>query len=1459
MLDEYVLTETQTGIIVASAQPDSVKTKTPPIRELTWQEKVWLEINAQRQEQRKREIQSKIHTYQGDFRHIAWDVLRQEIMNPALRSSYAASVGLSLTPSTGVTPEMLDTQDLENVTNHINQMQQNGKSAYQGKEFDFDLDRVLGMISEGELMNSPGWAFLEREMSIRPIPLLERLEAIEDNVLARMALYMPVDNSLLADQYANNGLFRGEVKGILDNLQQGSELTAKQTHIKNYLVHGLNQRLQTGDISLRKGDLFYDISTWLAPELSPLAVQNLLATEGTPVKRLVNSILEAYQNADFDPDLLRPHTEFLTSLNPSGFYDYDLGLLLEEVYDLNGDLDVETDPLLRMALGLNSDNFFEIYQDETSSVHKLLKTMKFKMGRGGELTKLEDFVFNRLTSYVNQELEFLYRSGFSVNQSESGALELPEESVFGDLFSHEHYRLTQEVFGGLSPEAMCALAQYNTGFRNQLDDIIKETASYRRKPTVGQAAGSTVERVKELAKNYKGTSFSDIKEAGAESIAEITEALSRKFPDLTTSQKHLLVELAGTYSNTSVRNLTEQRGLNPKLRTVLEDVLPGADLIQYEFELGIKSRPKYALYFIGGMAIILTLSAACAAAPVIAPTQTQYVDLTAELTADVINTNTATLPPTDEPPTETVPAATNTNTPTEAPSPTPENFTLDFFDTGDCSNFPLESQLDGNAFLGSRNYFYGCVRVDSLPEGTIPYMNLRLAGTKEDGGTADLTWWGMDEVFTQGNSDSDSIAIYNSEKGVVEFRIGLKSADLLQSQALIIDSLQITPYYPVSIDPATEEPVIVLKDILASYRHQRDKHELKGAPSRSPLDESFNVPKGWGAHILNPTQYQGIWGIALSGEDVNGVISAFLLQQGTQTEDGDTSDAVRYVSIDGTTITDVCALTMGDLPGRDPNWSLDSITSAPDGSIYLRAYQGLLIQVFPHAEETQPGEEPRSSLVKDGVPVCANEAYGLSGGLWPLTVIDEGIVGYDDTTKAIYLLSKGEERQLIADGFGRLQKDSAALLKNPQDGQQRLFVWDDFTGMHEINLKTGQDKVIIPPRKYIGGLSLDGDHNLSKIYYYEDTGTLHEYDLTLRRKGTVSETTECIWHPENFSIKSDGSAIIGVDGATGGIYSYNFTTDNVTFLQKPSNTPALDVAEDGTIFAGYTGCQGSGFIKKTALDGLTALFYEGLPVQVRKLKIQGDLIYVLGINALGWEILDPELTVLNQAGEFEYSVKLPSKSYDNLSVLLSGNALLCDHWRNSCVEAGRDGIIREFNVNFNVADPSVANQTPDQPMSMTNQAPDGSIYAYLGFYRGIVNNKPLVDRYIMEFDVETRVFTPLFETQDTFDAGSVIPLDSYYSHEGEPGLFFITGPVPMVAHHVSPEGLDYLRSGISSNNIPSLKNLIGKKIDNIPIIEVTARGLPQDAWGIGARMTNNGQPYAIFGSSMGYLQFSEIP
>jgi len=249
-------------------------------------------------------------------------------------------------------------------------------------------------------------------------------------------------------------------------------------------------------------------------------------------------------------------------------------------------------------------------------------------------------------------------------------------------------------------------------------------------------------------------------------------------------------------------------------------------------------------------------------------------------------TSTSTsVPSITSPPTKIPPTGTATSTAAPSLTPTLGKFLIpDFFGAGDCLVYPIEAQLGDDSFLSTRNSLYGCVNVGSLPPGVVPNIELSLSGT-EDGSIADLVWWGNDEVFRKqatGSDVNDSMVIYNPEKGVVEFRIGLSSAGLSQTQPVTINSLELTPYFSVSLEP-TGDPIVELGEILASYRHQKDDRDsiTQGAPSRSPLAEHFDVPKGWDARVVGPKpRFQNLWGI-LQGEGSN----YYLLLDGTLVPD----------------------------------------------------------------------------------------------------------------------------------------------------------------------------------------------------------------------------------------------------------------------------------------------------------------------------------------------------------------------------------------------------------------------------------------------------------------------------------------------------------------------------------------------------------------------------------------------
>ncbi|MBL7163353.1 MAG: hypothetical protein ISS57_12160, partial [Anaerolineales bacterium] len=445
------------------------------------------------------------------------------------------------------------------------------------------------------------------------------------------------------------------------------------------------------------------------------------------------------------------------------------------------------------------------------------------------------------------------------------------------------------------------------------------------------------------------------------------------------------------------------------------------------------------------------------------------------------------------------PQSTKIPTATEAPTLTATSGKYLTFNIGggDCSLFPDWAQLgDGNALFSARTSIYGCFDFDPLPHGITPRIYLELS--QPDGSSASLVWSHSHEVFRkQGSRDvNNALVLYDSEEGVVEFRIGLASAGLSQSEP-VQASMKLAPYYDfVSMDPAGE-PVIELQGVGVFYQHQKDPDDLAtGNPSRSPLADHYNVPKGWDARVVGPTlRYQNIWGI-YKGDGTG----YFLFQNDTPTKTG-VQDAIRYVSFQG---EDICAATMSDM-GR--SFPIYGVIEGPEGSVLAVTYQGLLLQVHPYSQT-----DAIDSVIQEGLPVCHYEKYTVIGGaLEPLVYVDGDVIAHDPDTKSIFRLPKGEGRSgadpispefMIASGFGRVQNDSAVLL---EDGQTML-VWDFLTGMHEIDLDTKQDRVIYRPSSLSeksemqNGQKVIKSHDTLSIYNETKTGDYHGNDPKIQER-----------------------------------------------------------------------------------------------------------------------------------------------------------------------------------------------------------------------------------------------------------------------------------------------------------------------------------------------------------------------
>ena len=774
--------------------------------------------------------------------------------------------------------------------------------------------------------------------------------------------------------------------------------------------------------------------------------------------------------------------------------------------------------------------------------------------------------------------------------------------------------------------------------------------------------------------------------------------------------------------------------------------------------------------------------------------------------------------------------------PTTAPaiSPTPSTAPVDLRVDGDCGEYPGDAQVGPGIFgVVNNSSVYVCV-ADADIGGDDPTVDVTL----QSGAGEHAFSWRFDDSTgllrrldkAENNALFDSHLVYGETS--LELRIGTgqrSTSGLPQGESLDLTRMIIRAYnmaldgralvelqgqYPlISVDQDDPDTVVKADPVM-----QFDD-------GRSQLADLFEVPEGYEVRVVgDKPQIPGVWDIQSGGDAGFFVFS----------EDAP-YDMINFFTFGGDYI---CTAELGFETDEENN-NIYHIFDGPGESIFAVTDHGFF-KVYPNC---------KSKLftldIQGYDPVAYSEEIGFIVNSWGG---DEWYI-YDEQGMS------PNNRIKIAEGYSVVD----AMLFTPNN---ELIIWDINTGMHKIDLSAPYtDEVIYDPgHREVVDIALN-PLNPKEVYHFKYEEGLNIVDINTEssRHSGINSTLCLGYDSANFIFTPDGDIIV-VQNVMGHIYKLDVEQDSITIFQKGLNTTALDIADDGTIFAGYTGCQGSGYIKKTAPDGSTTLFSEELPVQVRKLKTQGDLVYVLGVNSLGWDILNPELTVLNQAGEIEYSVDLPQLSFDNLSVSQKETVLLCDHWRNRCVEAGREGVIRDFSVNFNAADPSNANQTSDQPMAFTNQAPgEDIIFAYLGFHRGMLDGTPTTDRYIMEFDVESRTFTPLLQTRYTGTRGSAIPLESYLSSDNDfGGFFFIIGPKPMEIYHVSPEGRDFIRNNTAESVPSSLGSLLHETSEGVPVIQRIGAELPQDAWGIGARMTEDGA-YTVIASSLGLLQFYPIP
>jgi len=601
-------------------------------------------------------------------------------------------------------------------------------------------------------------------------------------------------------------------------------------------------------------------------------------------------------------------------------------------------------------------------------------------------------------------------------------------------------------------------------------------------------------------------------------------------------------------------------------------------------------------------------------------------------------------------------------------------------------------------------------------------------------------------------------------------------------------------------------------------------------PNQPILASAFNLSFGWGTNVINspaiPFPFHNI---------VSGGNEGFFVYQQLPTQ------MVHFMTYNGDIL---CSLALTDLyPWTKNLWGF---IDGPNSSAIAIADMGRMIQINPpeHDEEI------------NGV-ICSVEDLGTIN-VHPLVYADGfGVIGMNLGNGTINLYpDENEPPVVIAEGFRQIYKADVT-----QNGE--LIVWDTLLGqMHMIDLSTGASSIIYNPRNYNDSLDMSLNPDPEKnheLYFFTRVGKLFILDI---RNGSVTnplDITLCTSHP-NILLLPNSSAFVSSDVMSGAITITEMTRDgeNITrwttsYLQEPTNTRAFDVSDDGDIIIGHSGCNNeSGYLKITNWEGDTTTLSE-MPDIIRKVKSSGENIFVLGV----WESdnfistnATSDIVVLDTHGNIQYSKNIGKLNANALSILNTDpiHGLACEQWRNICIEFGPEGIVRQLYINFMGA---------DQPLLFSNQSLDGAIYAFLGWKRGLVDGIPTVDFHIMELDLETKTFKNLLQTQHTGSDAGGISLDTYTNSNNETGLFFYTRP-GMTAYHITPEGLAYLRSNSSEENIPSIGDLLQIDIDGIPIIEQIGNNLPMDALGIGAGITENEHPYAVISSNIGYIQFYKL-
>ena len=279
-----------------------------------------------------------------------------------------------------------------------------------------------------------------------------------------------------------------------------------------------------------------------------------------------------------------------------------LGSILEEINDTYGEVNLYSNPFVRLAFGLDLDNSLAWYTSEDSTLKQAVASLKHRIGRPDqfELSVFDNLVLQHVEDYANHALEL--RLGiFNELSYDPNQRQEFNDPILETLFKNRESRFGQYVFESLSPEAISALTHYDGRIRTSVEGVVGQSKEFLSKPSIGQAIKQTASSISDTVRNRKDVTREDINQTAAELGEMFGEALSRKRPNYQPEAYQLLAVLQEKFGkNTDV-------SLIPSLERVVSEIIPGMDLNEYKAAM-LTARPSFNYKpVLGGLATIMVL------------------------------------------------------------------------------------------------------------------------------------------------------------------------------------------------------------------------------------------------------------------------------------------------------------------------------------------------------------------------------------------------------------------------------------------------------------------------------------------------------------------------------------------------------------------------------------------------------------------------------------------------------------------------------------------------------------------------------------------------------------------------------------------------------------------------------------------------------------------------------------